>query len=86
MKNKGLRNLEKVLNERIKYFLKSKKMTQSNLAEKMDMTSGYLAELLNLNPKKRWNADLIDKAVRALDVPAWQLFAAPFARKVAESI
>lgn len=77
MRNKGLRNLEKILNERIKFILKSKKMTQAALADKMDTTSGYLAELLNLNPKKRWNADLIDRAVNALGIPAWQLFVDP---------
>lgn len=52
-------------------------MTVVALSEKAEITQGYLTELMNLHPKKRWNADHINQVAKALGVPPWQLMTEP---------
>lgn len=72
-----MRNLEKKLNERIRAILKDKGLNQRELCDRADMDTGYLSMLLNLTHDKRWNLEQVEKIVRGLNVPAWQLFVDP---------
>lgn len=72
-----MRNLEKRITERIRAILQTKGINQTELADRAGIAQGYLNELMNLNPRKRWNADHLEKVVKALDVPPWQLFIDP---------
>lgn len=73
----SMRKLEEKLTNRVRAILKDKGINMTQLAERAGITQGYLNELMNLNPRKRWNADHIDKISSALGVDAWQLFIDP---------
>lgn len=66
-----------MLNRRVRQLLKEKKMTQATLAEKLDIETGYLSEILNGHPLKRWNIDHIDAMTTIFNVDPWQLFVDP---------
>lgn len=72
-----MRELEKTISTRIRDVMRKKDLNVLRLAEKAEMSDGYLNELLNLKQNKRWNIDNIEKVAGALGVPAWQLFVDP---------
>lgn len=72
-----MRNTERKITERIRVILKEKGMTQVDLSEKSGIKQGYLNELMNLHPRKRWNADHMGKVATALKIPVWHLFVDP---------
>jgi transcriptional regulator with XRE-family HTH domain len=72
-----MRNVEKTLTSRIREVLKRKDMTVVALSERSGIAQGYLNELMNLHPRKRWNITHITGVAEALDIPVWQLFIDP---------
>jgi transcriptional regulator with XRE-family HTH domain len=64
----------KIISKCVKSLLKKQGKTQAWLAEEMGAKAGYLSELLNDHPDKRWNADLINSAAKALKVHVSSLF------------
>lgn len=56
------------IGERVKAELKRQNKTQSWLSDETGIQRGYLSELINGHPKKRWNEDNIEKVSRALGV------------------
>lgn len=62
------------ISSRIRFLLKQAKKTQVWLAGEMGIETGYLSELLNNHPGKRWNTDLIENARKALDVSLSRFF------------
>ena len=73
----GMRNPEKIISQRIHRLLKEKELSPYTLSQRAEIASGYLTELLNLHPKRRWNTDLLNKVADALDVPMWHLLVDP---------
>lgn len=63
----------KKIGQRISARLKELEKTQDWLAGEMDIKPGYLSELMNGKPRKRWNLDLLESARKALKVPLSQL-------------
>mgnify|MGYP003391853098 CR=1 FL=1 len=63
-----------VISKSIKRLLKKQNKTQAWLASEMGIKPGYLSELLSNHPIKRWNADLIEQARKALNVSVTLLF------------
>ncbi len=72
-----MRNVEKVITKRIREILHERDIRQSHLAEKANIPQGYLNELMNLSPRKRWNADHMERISEALNIPVWMLFVDP---------
>lgn len=72
-----MRDLEKIISKRIHTILGEKDWSPYTLSQKTEIASGYLTELLNCNPKRRWNTDMLGKVAAALSVPAWHLFIDP---------
>jgi len=66
-----------LVSQGIRSQLKKKEKTQSWLAKEMGREEGYISELLNCKDDKRWNSTIIDEAIKALNIPAWHLFADP---------
>lgn len=64
-----IEDVNTLVGDGVKRALKSSSKSQAWLAEKMDIKPGYLSELINGKPEKRWNADLIQKACDALMIP-----------------
>lgn len=62
----------KIMSHRIKEAIKEKGYTQLQFAEKLEMTRGGLIQLLE-SP----SYPSLEKVASALNVPMWQLFAAP---------
>jgi transcriptional regulator with XRE-family HTH domain len=60
--------------KRIRFYLKKKGKTQAWLAGKIGKEPGYLSELLNGHPDKRWNSDLIDSVIKAFDITILEFF------------
>lgn len=66
-----------MLNRRIRQLIQSKGITQAKLAEEIELEPGYISELLNGHPDKRWNINHIASICKALKVDPWQLFVDP---------
>lgn len=73
----NMRSIEDTINRRIRETLLDKNRNQRWLAEEAGIQPSYLNELLNLNPKRRWNVDYLAKVSEVLDIPVWQLFVDP---------
>jgi SOS-response transcriptional repressor LexA len=65
---------KRVLRTSILRLLEERDMSQSKLAEMAGLQTGYLSELLDLESKKRWNNDTLDRVAKALDLPVSALF------------
>ena len=72
-----MRTIEKTLTTRIREVLRRKDMTVVALSEESGIAQGYLNELMNLHPRKRWNIHHIISVAEALNTPVWQLFIDP---------
>lgn len=62
-------NTGKLIGDRIRALLKDNGKKQAWLAEKSGIQAGYLSELMNGHPKKRWNEDTLNSVAKALNVP-----------------
>lgn len=65
---------EIIISKCIKSLLKKQGKKQIWLAAEMGIEAGYLSELLNNHPDKRWNIDHIGRAANALHVHVSALF------------
>lgn len=63
-----MNDADKIIGKNITSILKSKGLSQSWLADKMDVKAGYLSELINSKGKKRWNTTLLNRVCEALGV------------------
>lgn len=61
------------MDHRIKDLIKEKGYTQQEFADKLEMTRVGLSQLINGKP----SYPTLEKIASALNVPMWQLFAAP---------
>ena len=59
---------------RIKELLKEKRMTQQELADKMNVTLSAVKQMVSA---ESLTTTTLEKIATALDVPMWQLFASP---------
>lgn len=62
-------NVGKLIGDKIRAILAEQGKTQAWLSDHTGIQRGYLSELMNGHPKKRWNADTLNKVAVALDVP-----------------
>ena len=56
------------IGKKIKEELKKQKKTQAWLSEETGIQRGYLSELINGHPKKRWNEDNLELVANALNI------------------
>lgn len=71
----GIENkIDSIFNKRLRDVLQKDGKTQAWLAEQINVKPGYLSELLNGHPEKRWNMDLINSVCQVLQIQAWVLF------------
>ena len=63
----------KIIGRRIKETLEEQGKTQAWLAHEMGIQPGYLSELINVHPQKRWNIDLLASAADILGVELSQI-------------
>jgi transcriptional regulator with XRE-family HTH domain len=61
-------NISDQINEIIKNTIKQKKISQSKLAEMLDLSPQYVGQLFN--GKRRWNAETQDRAFEVLNISA----------------
>lgn len=66
-------NVGEIIAFNIRRLLDVQDKKQSWLANEMGIQAGYLSELLNGHPKKRWNEDLLEKARNVLGVPLHEI-------------
>jgi len=71
------KNLQHVVNDRIRFILKNAGKNQEWLSVEAEISKGHLSELLNMKQGKRWNVDLIHNVCAALNIPAWHLLTDP---------
>lgn len=58
----------KLIGNKIKNLLADMGKTQDWLADETGVTKGYLSELINGHPKKRWHWDQLEAVAKALKV------------------
>ena len=62
------KNVGRLIGDRIRAVLDEIGENQAWLAERAGIQPGYLSELMNGHPKKRWNEDTLNSVANALSV------------------
>lgn len=68
-----MKDLGPLIGKNITALRKEAGMTQASLAEQAGIKVGYLSELINGHPEKRWNVDHINELAKVLKVEPYVL-------------
>lgn len=74
MKNKKNYDIYDVIAKNIKFYRKSKKMTQAQLAEKTEYSHEFIRRIEAPNSKKNFSIDAVSNIADALDINIELLF------------
>lgn len=78
MKNKiNQTNIYDTVRYNIRKYRRIKEMTQQELADKTDLSHGYIREIESLKMKKTFSLDAVEKIANALEIEFIHLFEEP---------